>query len=160
MKMFFLKNSPQSAFDTIHYSRCKQNKLTTFTTSVPSKALCRKNGSALWKIGSTDFLKMCKIVAFSYETSLFSVKTTTFGSKTLLTFCQIGPSWKPLEGTLFTTNSFQYFCTKCCFKVFDLGPILQNFTKLEEFLCQNDILKLKSRKSASLTRKSIFFTHC
>ena len=68
--------------------------------SVPSKALCREIGSALWKIGSTDFLKMCKQVAFSYQISLFSVKTTIFGSKTLLTFCQIGPSWKPLEGTL------------------------------------------------------------
>ena len=72
-------------------------------TSVPSKALCRKIGSALLKIGSTDFLKMCKKVAFSYQISFFSVKHTIFDSKTLLTFCQIGPSWKPLEGTLAAT---------------------------------------------------------
>ena len=33
--------------------------------SVPSKALCHEIGSALWKISSTDFLKMCEKDAFS-----------------------------------------------------------------------------------------------
>ena len=75
---------------------------------VPSKALCRKIGSALWKIGSTDFLKMCEKDAFSCQISLFSAKTTIFGSKTIKTFSQIGPSWKLLEETLVATAAMPH----------------------------------------------------
>ena len=34
--------------------------------SVPSKAVCREIGPALWKIGSTDFVRMSKKDAFSW----------------------------------------------------------------------------------------------
>ena len=50
--------------------------------SVPSKALCPKIGSALWKI---DFLKMCKKDAFFCLNQPISAETTISGSKALLT---------------------------------------------------------------------------
>ena len=44
-----------------------------FLTSVPSKAICHEIGSALWKIGSTDFVKMNEKDTFSYYFRKFSV---------------------------------------------------------------------------------------
>ena len=44
----------------------------TVSSRVPSKAVCHKIGPALWKIGSTDFVKISKKGAFSSYLSQFS----------------------------------------------------------------------------------------
>ena len=50
--------------------------------SVTSKAVCRKIGPALWKIGSTDFERTSKKDAFSRQFSQFSAKANDFGART------------------------------------------------------------------------------
>ena len=54
----------------------------TLMCSGPSKAVCREIGPALWKIGSTDFLRMSKKDAFSWQFSKFSAKANDFGART------------------------------------------------------------------------------
>ena len=60
-------------------------------SSVPSKAVCSKIGTALWKIGSTDFVKMCEkdvsqFLALS-EAIILVQELPNF-----VKFCRIGPS--------------------------------------------------------------------
>ena len=62
-----------------------------------------KIGPALWKIGSTDFVKMCEKGAFIGKLSQFSGLMLSFwckNSHNFVNFCKIGPSSKTLEGTL------------------------------------------------------------
>ena len=48
----------------------------------PLKVVCRKIGPALWKIGSTDFVRMSKKDAFSWQFSQFLAKANDFGTRT------------------------------------------------------------------------------
>ena len=58
-----------------------------------------KIGPALWKIGSTGFVRICTNDAFSWHLTQFSAKADDFDIRTLLIFGKIGPSSKALEGT-------------------------------------------------------------
>ena len=50
----------------LEYHHFDINMGCSFPASVPAKAVCREIGSALWKIGSTNFVRMSKKDAFSW----------------------------------------------------------------------------------------------
>ena len=71
-------------------------------SSVPSKAVCRKTDSALWKIGSTEFVRMlkkkfsCKLCPpLALKLSFWCNKSPTFAK-----LCRIGSSSKTLGNTV------------------------------------------------------------
>ena len=60
---------------------CPEMKV-LFHYIVPSKAVCCEIGPAFWKSGSTDFVKMSKKDAFSWEFSPFLAEANDFGTRT------------------------------------------------------------------------------
>ena len=73
----------------------------TLIASAPSKAVCREIGPALWKNGSTDFVRMSKRYAFSWQFSQFSAKANGFGARTsqiLSNLVKLALAQKPLIG--------------------------------------------------------------
>ena len=77
---------------------------TSYRTSVPSKATYRKISPALWKIGSTDFVKVSKKMPFLDTLANFQHKLMKVNSTKFVKLGRIGPSLKTLVGTPYSIN--------------------------------------------------------